>query len=155
MSSSAMMEPHSNVGFQSEKTMEPLYISTALKITKGKGQLAFPEALKRDALHSSLQCISLSFEANSRAANETCFLIASGSQYCGEHLNRENNILAMFQNKRGAHVVPLPVLEIPITSPQQKIEIKIVDFEGDLCDTINCFAVFLVKGIIENRMLAI
>ena len=65
------------------------------------------------------------------------------------------NILAMFQNKCRAHVVPLLALEIPITSPQQKIKIKIVDFEGDLCDNINCFAVFLVKGIIENRMLAI
>ena len=53
----------------------------------------------------------------------------------------------MFQNKRGAHVVPLPALEIPITSPRQKIEIKIVDFEGDLPCSL--------KGIIENRMLAI
>ena len=77
MPSSATMELHLNVGFQSDKNMEQLYISTTLKITKGKAQLAFPDALKRDALYSSLQCMSLSFETNSRAANETCFLIAS------------------------------------------------------------------------------
>ena len=132
-----------------------LTISITIKIEKGKARLAFPEALGREPLKSSLSCNSLCFGANPEAKSEARFLICSGSHFCGEDRHMKNNILAMFQNTPLPNIVHFPELEVPVTSPQEKWLLKIVDYEGNICENVSCVGVVVIKGFVANRMLAI
>ena len=65
----------------------------------------------------------------------------------------KDNILGMFQNKPLANIASFHY-NVPITVPQEKLEIKIVDLHGKQQD-LTCMGVFRLQGPVSNKLLAI
>ena len=63
------------------------------------------------------------------------------------------NILGMFLNKKDAHIVSFRHA-VPITVPQEKLEVRIVDYHGNQQD-LSCIGVFRMHGPVGNKLLAI
>ena len=129
-----------------------LQAAVPLLIIKGKAELPYPIAFKREALSASIQCKSLSFMDNHNAINEPLFIICSGSTYRNEGYNFEKNILGMFQNKTHANTVSFDY-SVPITNPQDPITVEIVDLHGKRQE-INEVAVFYINRLVKNQLLA-
>ena len=130
-----------------------LCLSTNLVIKRGLGELEYPPALKSEALKSSIQCDSLYMGVNPKAKNEPYFLTCSGSTYWAKDGKIKNNILGMFMNKKKANVVSFSH-GVPVTVPQEKLEVKIVDLTGKQQD-LSCIGVFRIHGPVSNKLLAI
>ena len=66
----------------------------------------------------------------------------------------KKNILAMFQNKKSVNIVYFPTHRVPITTPQDRLKIEVVNAEGD-CQKVSALAVFGIDGCVSNKLLAI
>ena len=130
-----------------------LCLSTNVIIKNGLGELDYPPALKREALKSNIQCECLYFGANIRAKNEPYFITCSGSTYRSPDGQMKENILGIFQNKPQTNIASFHY-NVPITVPQEKLEIKIVDLHGKQQD-LTCMGVFRLQGPVSNKLLAI
>ena len=131
-----------------------LNVSASLQILKGIGWLEFPEALKRQPLQTQIGCTSLYFVNNREAKKEPLFLVCSGSMYYTHNHAMKNNIVAMFQHKPKSHLMSSTYPAVPITMPQDKLAIEIVDYHGKR-QNVSCLAVFQIHGKVANKMLAI
>ena len=130
-----------------------LCLSTNLIFKKGLGELEYPPALKSEALKSTIQCEALYFATNPKAKNEPYFVTCSGSAYRTQDGEVKSNILGMFLNKKKANTVSFQNA-VPITIPQVKMELKIVDFHGKQQD-LSCIGVFRIHGPVSNKYLTI
>ena len=130
-----------------------LTVSANLIIKRGLGELEYPPALKREVLKSNIQCQYLYFSVNKSAKNEPYFLICSGSKYQAQDGRLKNNVLGMFQNKPETNIASFHYT-VPITVPQEKLEIQIVDYHGKQQD-LTCMGVFRMHGAVSNKHLAI
>ena len=131
-----------------------LNISIPVNIVKGFGELEFPKALKREPLLSTIQCQNLFFGSNSAAKNEPFMLICSGSQYWTQNQKMKNNVLAMFQNSKNPNTISFDYHPLPITSPQDKLVLEIVDFHG-IRQNVSCLGTFHMTGKVANKLFAI
>ena len=131
-----------------------LNTSTMVSIANGVGELEFPHALKRDLLMSTIQCQSLYIDANPAAKNEGFFIVCDCSYYITQNGMAKKNILAMFQNKKSVNIVYFPTHRVPITTPQDRLKIEIVNGAGD-CQKGSALAVFDIDGCVSNKLLAI
>ena len=145
------MTPHLIAGLRS--TNMDLCLSTNLIIKRGLGELEYPQALKREALKSNIQCECLYLMENPKAKNEPYFITCSGSTYRTQDGTLKPNILGMFQNKKDANIVSFPYA-VPITVPQEKLEVRIVDYHGKQQE-LSCMGVFRMHGPVGNKILAI
>ena len=59
----------------------------------------------------------------------------------------------MFQNKPETNIASFHYT-VPITVPQEKLEIQIVDYHGKQQD-LTCIGVFRMHGVVSNKHLAI
>ena len=84
-----------------------LKVALPVQISKGEGQLQFPIVFKREAQTANIQCVSLSFNDNEDAKNETLFVVSTSSSYRNQDYHSKKNILAMFQNKKRPTLSPL------------------------------------------------
>ena len=151
MPSSKTTTPHLIAGLR--RTNMDLCISTSLIIKKGLGELEYPQALKREPLKSNIQCECLYLTDNAKAKNEPYFITCSASTYRTQDNGLKANILGMFQNKPQANIVSF-TYSAPITVPQEKLEVRIVDYHGKQQD-LTCIGVFRIHGSVANRLLAI
>ena len=131
-----------------------LNTSTMVSIANGIGELEFPHALKRDLLTSTIHCQSLHINANPAAKNEGLFIVCDGSYYITQNGVPKKNILAMFQNKKAVNMVYFPNHRMPITTPQDRLKIEVVDAEG-VCQKVSALATFDIAGYVSNKLLAI
>ena len=129
-----------------------LNTTTAVTIQNGVGELEFPQALKRDLLMSTIYCQSLYFSDNSSATNEGLFIICDGSYYITHNGVAKTNILAMFQNKTNANIIHFSDHRLPITVPQDRLKIEIVDCKG-VTQKVSALAVFDIAGCVSNKLL--
>ena len=131
-----------------------LNTSTMVSIKNGVGELEFPHALKRDLLTSTIHCQSLYINANPTAKNEGLFIVCDCSYYITQNGTTKKNILAMFQNKKAANIVYFSNHRVPITTPQDRLKIEVVDAEG-VCQKVSALATFDIAGSVSNKLLAI
>ena len=130
-----------------------LKVALPVQISKGEGQLQFPIVFKREAQTANIQCVSLSFNDNEDAKNETLFVVSTSSSYHNRDYHSKKNILAMFQNKKNANIVSFNHF-LPLTTPEYEITIAIVDLDGKRQD-ISAVGVFCIEGLIKNHLLAV
>ena len=131
-----------------------LNVSITVKITDGVAEFAFPDALKREPLKSTIRCDSIYFKKNRQADNECLFLVCSGSYYYTQGRELKHNILAMFQNKKSNHRVSFSETRLPITLPQEHLKLQITDHHGKR-QAISCDVVIHIVGQVANKLLAI
>ena len=131
-----------------------LNIATSVTIQDGVGEFDFPQALKRDLLTSTIYCQSLYLKANTSADNEGLFFVCDGSYYITRNGGVEKNVLAMFQNKPATNTINFYDHKLPITSPQDKLRVEIVDCQG-VTQKVSGLAVVGISGRVVNKPLAI
>ena len=66
----------------------------------------------------------------------------------------KKNIVAMFQHNPVGELVSMSYPAVPITMPQEKLAMEIVNYHGKVQD-VSCLAVFQIQGKVANKMLAI
>ena len=131
-----------------------LNTSTAVLIQNGVGELEFPQAFKRDLLTANIYCQSLYIHENSLAVNEGFFVVCDGSYFIKSNGEISKNVLAMFQNKAVANIVHFSEHRHPITTPQERLQIEIVDYHGER-RKVSALAVFCITGLVANFLLTI
>ena len=131
-----------------------LNVSICLEIVDGIGEIYFPEALKRDALTSTLSCHSLYLKKNFATAHEAYFLTSNCSYHLSKNQVMKNNILAMFENKRRGDFISFNNFKVPITLPQETLQFKIVNCHGEQID-LSALAVMEIAGVVSNKLQAI
>ena len=127
-------------------------VTSKLLIVKGHAQLPFPPVLKRGALNAHIQCHSLWFNENLNAGDEPFFVVCSGSTSFTQNNQIVRNVLGMFQNKKLSNIATFD-FAIPLTTPQENLEIEIVDFHDKRQD-LGAVAVFIFEGKVGNNLLA-
>ena len=132
-----------------------LKTTTCVKIVKGLGLIDFPDALKSEPLASFLRCSSLHLESNSSADNEALFIVSSGSYHVTKNHERKKNILCMFKNTSTGGLINYNCeTKIPITIPQDVINVEIVNSDG-LRKNVSALGVFEIQGTVKNKFLSI
>ena len=132
-----------------------LNISTPVKIDKGLGYFDFPDALKRESLHTYIGCQSLFHQANKTASDRALLIVCSGSFYLNKTRQMTNNVLAMFQDSKTSKLVQFNRVEkIRVNLPQEVLQIQIVDIDGNV-QNINGLAVVDICGKVSDRLAAI
>lgn len=128
--------------------------STLVVIKNGVGELRFPQALKRDLFTSTINCQSLFFDTNESPTNKGLFIVSDASFYIDQNGIQTRNVLGMFLHRAKAKTVYFRDNKLPITTPQDRLKIEIVDSEGDLQD-ISALATFDIAGCVSNKLLTI
>ena len=131
-----------------------LNTSILVTIKDGVGELEFPHALKRDLFTSTISCQSLFIEANDAATNKGFLIVCDASFYISQNGVMKKNILGMFQHRTKVKTIYFHGTKLPITSPQDRIQVKIVDSEGTV-QNVSALATFDIAGCVSNRLLAI
>ena len=131
-----------------------LNASICLEIEDGIGEINFPDALKRDALASTICCHSLYLKKNFSAANEAFFITSNCSYHLSKNQVMKANILAMFENKRRGDFISFNNLKVPITLPQETLQFKIVNCYGTQI-YVSALALMEIAGVVANKILAI
>ena len=131
-----------------------LNTSTVVVIQNGVGELEFPQALKRDLSMSTITCQSPYLEANENASNEGFFIVCDGSFYITQNGMVRKNILAMFQHKAVVNIVYFKDHKLPISTPQDRLKIEIVNSDGVRQD-VSGLATFDIVGCVSNTLLTI
>ena len=103
-----------------------------------------------DSLH--IDCLYL--PNNSTANDEGLFLVCSASFYRDKNQNMKKNILGMFLNTPTPSVARFGDFWLPLTLPQETIQIECVDFHGERQD-VSSLGVVHIRGTVTNKLLAI
>ena len=131
-----------------------LNTSILVIIKNGIGELQFPQALKRDLLMSTISCKSLFIEVNESATNKGFLIVCDASFYMDQNGLMKKNILGMFQHRAKVKNIYFHDHKLPITTPQDRLKIEIVDSEGVLQD-VSALATFDISGCVSNKLLTI
>ena len=131
-----------------------LSVAQPLHLKNGMGEIQFPEALTRDPSKSSLHIDCLYLPNNSTANDEGLFLVCSASFYRDKKQNMKKNILGMFLNTPTPSVARFGDFWLPLTLPQETIQIECVDFHGERQD-VSSLGVVHIRGTVTNKLLAI
>ena len=131
-----------------------LNTSILVIIKDGVGELEFPHALKRDLFISTICCQSLFLEANESATNKGFLIVCNASFYISQNGEMKKNILGMFQHRTKVKTIYFHGPRLPITTPQDRLKIEIVDSEGKL-QNVSALVTFDIAGCISNKLLAI
>ena len=131
-----------------------LVTSFDLSCSEVVGELEFPHALKRDLFTSTISCQSLFIEANDAAINKGFLIVCEASFYISQNGVMKENVLGMFQHRTKVKTIYFYGTMLPITSPQDQIQVKIVDSEGTVQNVL-ALATFDIAGCVSNRLLAI
>ena len=131
-----------------------LNTSVLVIIKNGIGELQFPQALKRDLFMSTISCKSLFIEANESATNKGFLIVCDASYYIDQNRLMKKNILGMFQHRAKAKTIYFHDQNLPITTPQDRLKIEIVDSKGLLQD-VSALATFEIAGCVSNKLLTI
>ena len=131
-----------------------LITSTPVYRMEGLGEIEFPKALKRDLLTSTIHCQSLYFTESYEAINEGYYVVWDCSYYLTQNGTVRKNVLALFQNRPAANVVHFYDNKVPLVSPQEKMNIEIIDYHGDRQD-VSALAVIGIYGKVGNKLLTI
>ena len=131
-----------------------LNTSVLVIIKNGIGELQFPQALKRDLFMSTISCKSLFIEANESATNKGFLIVCDASYYIDQNRLMKKNILGMFQHRAKAKTIYFHDQKLPITTPQDRLKIEIVDSKGLLQD-VSALATFDIAGCVSNKLLTI
>ena len=123
-------------------------------IKNGVGYLEFPKALKRDLFMSTISCQSLFLETNESATNKGFLIVCDASFYIVQNGVVKKNILGMFQHRTKVKTIYFHGHTLPITTPQDRLQIEIVDSEGAL-QNVSALATFDITGCVSNKLLAI
>ena len=123
-------------------------------IKNGVGCLEFPQALKRDLFSSTINCQSLFLEANEAATNKGFLIVCDASFYIDQNGVVKKNILGMFQHRTKVKTIYFHGPKLPITTPQDRLQIEIVDSKGVL-QNVSAMASFEIAGCVSNKLLAI
>ena len=129
-----------------------LNVSTAVSIQEGVGEIRFPPALKTDLLKATIYCQSLYF--TSKGGLHAFFVVCDGSYHITQNGEVKKNVLAMFQNKPGTNVIQFSDHKLPITSPQERLKVEIVDYDG-VRQKMSGYATIGISGQVANKLLAI
>ena len=142
------MTLHSIVGLRGiNNEFEHFYLSSV-------GILEFPKALKRDLFMSTISCQSFFIEANESATNKGFLIVCDASFYIDQNGVVKKNILGMFQHRTKVKTIYFHGHKLPITTPQDRLQIEIVDSEGVL-QNVSALATFDIAGCVSNKLLAI
>ena len=127
--------------------------SIPVKISKGKGILRFPLAIKQSPLITEIRCTSICLKANTKAKNIPFFVTCESSFFLDKNHEVNKNVLAVFKNIPSGNMIYFNTTSfMPLTTLQENLEIRVADFsDGSEIQSLDAVAVFEIQGKTANK----